>query len=189
VGARQEKYSETNPVVRLLLGRFFARLRLAVNAAGATTVLDAGCGEGELLRRGVLPAAVTPVCLDVCEESLLEVPRDARRVRGSVFRMPFDDAAFDLVLCLEVLEHLEDPAAALAELRRVARRAVVVSVPYEPWFQLGNLARGKYRRQWGNHPEHIHHWTPNTFRRFLGEGFAAVEVASSFPWIIANCRV
>jgi 2-polyprenyl-3-methyl-5-hydroxy-6-metoxy-1,4-benzoquinol methylase len=45
--------------------------------------------------------------------------------------LPFDDHAFDAVICAEVLEHLENPVAALAELRRVARKTLIVTVPNE----------------------------------------------------------
>jgi SAM-dependent methyltransferase len=38
---------------------------------------------------------------------------------GSVEELPIDDASFDLVLCLQVLEHAGDPARAVSELRRV----------------------------------------------------------------------
>ena len=54
------------------------------------------------------------------------------------------DGTFDLVLAIEVLEHVPDPAAALAELARVARRDLIVSVPREPIWRVANLARGKY---------------------------------------------
>ena len=68
--------------------------------------------------------------------------------------MPFEDDSFDLVLCLEVLEHVPEPGAALAELARVCCGRIVLSVPDEPWFRLGSLARGKYLRGLGDHPEH-----------------------------------
>ena len=130
---RQEKYSDKNPVVRLVIGRFFQRLGAVLAEIDPHSVLDAGCGEGEMLRRGVLPSAVRPVCLDLRPASLAEVGAE-RRVCGSVFALPFAGRSFDTVTCLEVLEHLDDPAAAVRELARVARRAIVVSVPLRALF-------------------------------------------------------
>ena len=47
----------------------------------------------------------------------------------SVYQLPFEDDAFQLVICLEVLEHLRDPEAALAELSRVSCSDLIVSGP------------------------------------------------------------
>ena len=104
-----------------------------------------------MLRRGVLPAAVRPVCLDLRPASLAEVDQP-HRVCASVLSLPFAARSFDTVTCLEVLEHLDDPAAAVRELARVARRAVVVSVPFEPYFRIGNVLRGKHLSPSGQSP-------------------------------------
>jgi SAM-dependent methyltransferase len=145
------------------------------------SLLDAGCGEGEMLRRGVLPAGVRAVLLD-------RNPDSAARVISSVDALPFASRSFDVVTCLEVLEHLDDPAQAVRELARVARHAVVVSVPYEPWFRLGNVLRGKHLRRLGNHPEHVQHWNRRSFGKFLGAAGPEVRLIEAFPWIIACCR-
>ena len=184
---RQEKYSDQNPVVSFVLGRFFRRLRTVLAELDPHSVLDAGSGEGEMLRRGVLPAAVRPVCLDLRPASLAEVAVP-HRVCASVLALPFAARSFDAVTCLEVLEHLDDPAAAVRELARVARRAVVVSVPLEPYFRIGNVLRGKHLGRLGNHPEHVQHWNLRTFPAFLSDSVAEVRTVEAFPWIIACCR-
>jgi ubiquinone/menaquinone biosynthesis C-methylase UbiE len=184
---RQEKYSDPNPVVGFVIRRFFLRMRATVAAIDPQSLLDAGCGEGEMLRRGVLRAAVRPVCLDLRLDSLAEVA-NPQRVCGSVLALPFASRSFDAVTCLEVLEHLDDPASAVRELARVARRAVVVSVPFEPYFRIGNVLRGKHLSRLGNHPEHVRHWNLRTFHAFLSGLVEEVRVVEAFPWIIASCR-
>jgi len=185
--SRQEKYADKNPVVSFVIGRFFERLRGVVCDLHPRTMLDAGCGEGELLRRGVLPEGLNPVCLDLLPASLADVGA-ASRVCGSVQALPFAARSFDVVTCLEVLEHLADPAVAVRELARVAGSAMVLSVPYEPYFRIGNVLRGKHLGGMGNHPEHVQHWNLRTFEEFLAGLVAEVRVVEAFPWIIACCR-
>lgn len=186
----QEKYHVNNPVVAFLIRRFFDRIAALLGAVGPQSVLDAGCGEGELLRRGVLGSGHT-VSLDRSLDALTEIRTHTpacRPVCGSVLQLPFARASFDAVVCLEVLEHLADPAAAVQELLRVARLAVVLSVPYEPYFRFGNLLRGKYLARLGNHPEHIQHWNLRRFRNLLSPTGCEVEVVEAFPWIVACVR-
>jgi hypothetical protein len=64
----------------------------------------------------------------------------------------------------------------------------VVSVPWEPWFRLGNLGRGKNVRRLGNDPEHVQWFTPRRLRRALAASFDEVRVVRAFPWIIAEAR-
>jgi hypothetical protein len=86
-----------------------------------------------------------------------------------------------------VLEHLDKPAAALAELSRVARKSMILSVPYEPYFRIGNVLRGKHLERWGDHPEHVQHWNFRTFRAFLQPTVAEVRLVNAVPWIVAVC--
>lgn len=188
---RQEKYRDPNPVVGFVIRRFFARIGGILEELAPRSALDAGCGEGELLRRGVLSPGVAAVSLDLRLQSLADLKAQnfpAAPVCGSVRALPFPDRSFDAVLCLEVLEHLDDPAEALRELARVARAAVVLSVPYEPYFRIGNVLRGKHLRGLGNHPEHVQHWNFRSFRSFLAPHVAEARLVEAFPWIIACCR-
>jgi SAM-dependent methyltransferase len=113
------------------------------------TVLDLGCGEGrhafEAFRRGADVVAVdwgrsevetTKRWLGAIAEAG-EVPEGARYevVRGDLTALPFPDGAADRVIASEVLEHIPDDAAALAEIARVLRpggRAAVTVPRYGP---------------------------------------------------------
>jgi SAM-dependent methyltransferase len=187
-----EKFRTGNPVVKRLIDRFYGRIGAIVRPLEAESLLDAGCGEGETLARlgQDLPRRVAAVDVDpaAAEFTAARIPMADVRT-GSIGELPYPDDSFDLVLCLEVLEHVEDPAAALADLARVARRDLIVSVPDEPWFRLGSLARGRYVRTLGNHPEHLNHLTPRSLRRLLSTQLEVVSLRRSLPWLIAHCRV
>lgn len=189
VSSNAAKHTTGNPVVRALLDRFHDAVRAEVAAIAPRRTLDVGCGEGFVLR--ALGGAVGEAHACDLSESAVAACRAAvpgvQAQVASATELPYEDDVFDVVICLEVLEHLDDPARAVRELARVSRGHLVLSVPWEPWFQLGNLARGKYLGRLGNHPEHVQRWGPAGFRRML-EGTAAVgpvRLVGSFPWTIA----
>ena len=178
-------------MVRLVIRRFFERIRSVIGEVDPHSLLDAGCGEGELLRRRVFSPRLSPVCLDRKLDSLADLRARTSQhalICASVEALPFAAGSFDAVICLEVLEHLDDPAAAVRELARVARKALILSVPYEPYFRLGNLARGKHLRHLGNFPEHVQHWNFRTFGTLLSSVLSEIRLIEAFPWIIACCR-
>ncbi len=96
----------------------------------AGSFLDAGCGDGRYLAAlaalGPLPERIVGV--DIAE-SILDTARRATAVAGlepellraNLERLPLADAEFDLVVSVQVLEHLLDPAAGLKELARVLK--------------------------------------------------------------------
>jgi len=61
-------------------------------------------------------------------------------------------------------------------------------VPWEPWFRLGNLGRGKNLGRFGNDPEHVQAFTPKRLVRALKRDFRDVTLHPCFPWLIAECR-
>ncbi len=99
------------------------------------SLLDVGCGEGYWL--GFL-ARKFGTRVDLRGYEYADNRAEATRQRfphldvrvGSVFDIPEDDNAFDVVTCLEVLEHLPDWRAGVSELLRVARKEVLLTIPY-----------------------------------------------------------
>lgn len=186
-----EKFQTGNPVVQRLIDRFYGRLEELVTPLAPGSLLDAGCGEGETLVRLDSAPHEGTTAIDLSEQAVRHV-RDrlpwVEAAVASIADLPFGDGSFDLVLCLEVLEHLPEPERALAELARVSRGDVIVSVPHEPWFRSGSLLRGKYVRGLGNHPEHVNHWNRRTLPALLESQFREVRLVGAFPWLIAHCR-
>jgi SAM-dependent methyltransferase len=149
---------------------YHARRRIVVDVVAGLPlppqprILDAGCGSGrnmvELSRFG------TVVGLEPSERGA-EVARDrgvGEVVVAGIDSMPFEAAGFDLITCLDVLEHIEDDRGALRELRRVARPGglLLATVPAYPWL-------------WSSHDElnkHCRRYTrPELLRRAVEAGW------------------
>jgi SAM-dependent methyltransferase len=148
---------------RRVLERTIARLELPSPAR----ILDAGCGSGrnmiDLARHG----EVTGIELSDASVAAARARKVGEVVQGSVLEMPFADDSFDLAVCLDVIEHLEDDRGALRELRRVLAPGgvLLVTVPAYQWL-------------WSGHDEINHH-----HRRYNRDTLLAV--ADDAGW---SCR-
>jgi SAM-dependent methyltransferase len=103
---------------------------------------------------------------------------------ASAYSLPYDDASFDCVCALEGLEHLERPQDALAQMTRVARRAMLLSVPREPIWRLSHLLAGRDVRAFGNTPGHVNHWSTRAFLGLVSGYGRVLSVSRPFPWTI-----
>ena len=183
VAISQVKYTDPNPLLRFANQRFFGAIDSLLEPLSVGTVLDAGCGEGVILDRlnGRIGEHVFGMDLDRARLSHGNPVMPSRSlVVGDIHQLPFATASFDLVLVLEVFEHVGDPQLALREAFRVGQRYLLASVPNEPWWRIGNMLRLKYLRQWGNTPEHIQHWNVWGFRRFIASLFSIVKLKTPF---------
>ncbi len=190
-----DKYASKNPVERRLVDGFLARLDELLTRSGAREAHEVGCGEGELTTRIAargLRVRGSDAFPDVIEEARrraaaadLAIDYVAKPVQALT---PAEDAA-ELIVCCEVLEHLEDPGGALEILAGLAQPWLIVSVPREPLWRALNMARLKYVAQLGNTPGHLNHWSRRSFLRFLSSRFEIVEAASPLPWTMALCTV
>ena len=94
------------------------------------SVLEVGCGEGALAAAMSGTATVT-ACDVVVRQSLRDRYPTVSFREALVEQLPFGDGEFDTVVCTHTLEHVRDIRRAIDELRRVARRRVIVVVPKE----------------------------------------------------------
>lgn len=112
-------------------------------------ILDAGCGSGRMLEDLVGYGRVAGLELDP-DAALVAASRGCGEVKqGSLERLPWEDQAFDLITCLDVLEHVPDDRGALAELRRVSKPGarLLLTVPaYQALWSLHDVANHHYRR-------------------------------------------
>jgi 2-polyprenyl-3-methyl-5-hydroxy-6-metoxy-1,4-benzoquinol methylase len=190
-GNTYDKYGSSNPVERKLMGGFFEALMSSLPDTAPETILEVGVGEGEVSDRlsARYPKA-TIVGIDLPDDEL-EAHWRARGLNGlcaDIVQLPFPSKSFDLVMGIEVLEHVPDPPAALAELARLSRSDIVLSVPREPIWRIANLARGKYIRDLGNTPGHVQHWSRKGFAEMVATQFDVVDVKSPFPWTMVSAR-
>jgi 2-polyprenyl-3-methyl-5-hydroxy-6-metoxy-1,4-benzoquinol methylase len=193
-GNTYDKYGSSNPVVRRLMTGFDSALDELWEQAAPESALDLGCGEGVLTERFAERLGAGRVVGVDLEDPKLRAEW-ARRARPNLeFRalagpdLPFGDGEFDIACAIEVLEHVPDPEHILAEMVRVARRHVLVSVPREPLWRALNMLRGSYVREWGNTPGHVNHWSKPTFLDFVNGHGQIAAVRSPFPWTMVLVR-
>lgn len=188
-GNSTDKYTSRNPLVRLMVARFLREIDAAVSAAGPRSILDVGCGEGFVTTRLARVASCPVIGVDLGDLRLREhwqrrAGASVSFQAGSAYDLPFADRSFECVCALEVLEHLERPLDAIEQLRRVATRALLVSVPREPLWRIVHLLAGRDIRHLGNTPGHINHWTSRAFVRLIGQFARVTLVSRPFPWTV-----
>jgi SAM-dependent methyltransferase len=145
-------------------------------------IIDVGCGVGAF----AAPLIAAGRDWHGCEV----VPEFVEAIRGrglaatvaSGSALPFEDGAFDIAIAIEVLEHIDDYEAFVAELARVARRGALVSVPNSgtipflaplgvvPWHLLES--------------SHVNFFTRSSLLGVLGRAFSRVEVIGYGPLLV-----
>ena len=147
-----------------------------------SSVIDVGCGDGaflEYLKKN--KKGIAAVGLDISEEGVrLAQTRGIDAAVGDATKpLPFPDKSFDYAVSSELLEHIPTTEFALREMGRVARRAVLVSIPnIALWKQRARLFfAGRFPKQWVSEPqEHVRFFSVRDFKELArAEGFAVKE--------------
>jgi ubiquinone/menaquinone biosynthesis C-methylase UbiE len=189
-----KKHQNQNPIQKALIDNFYKKLFNMLKPLKIKTILDVGCGEGftlkKLKEKGI---GENNEGIDYSKDAVEignRIYPHLKIKQGDVYNLNYKDDAFDLSICTEVLEHLNNPTKAVKEIMRVTSKYIVFSVPNEPFFIMANFLRGKYLKNFGNHPEHINHWTAKGFEKFLtSQGLKVVKSKHPFAWSLVLVRV
>lgn len=159
-----------------------AKVLGALRGLAPAELLDIGSGRGAFLWPLLDAFPWLPVtALDTLDFRVagIQAVRDGgietlTALHGDAASLPFDENQFDVVTMLEVLEHIPDTRAALAQVCRVARRFMLLSVPSKP----------------DNNPEHIHLFAAPQLEALLRQAGAARVSCEHVPGhIIAIARM
>jgi 2-polyprenyl-3-methyl-5-hydroxy-6-metoxy-1,4-benzoquinol methylase len=190
IGNVYDKYATPNPVARWMMRRFLAGVVELALSVRPRRVLEVGCGEGYLARE-LLAAGLEPDLFVASDISLARIAGDRPPVihlnEASVSGLPHAPVSFDLVVCCEVLEHVENPEEGLRELARVGK-SVLVSTPWEPLWRILNVLRGRYLRALGNTPGHVQHFSRRGLLQLARSELRVEAVRTPIPWTIVLGR-
>jgi SAM-dependent methyltransferase len=175
------------PALAAALAEFLRETQTAPDAR-TPRILDVGCGRGRTLRYlerefpgGAVPARLVGVDLDPrLPERLHRFEAWTALLADASLGLPFADGAFDAVVCEQVMEHMEDPAALVREAARVLRPGglFVAGVPTFP--PGAGFVRGLFahRHDDAHHGHgHVQTFSAPSFRRLVAAGpFDVVSV-------------
>jgi SAM-dependent methyltransferase len=163
---------------RAIIAGELARLPLAPGAR----ILDAGCGSGRTLLELERFGEVAGIELNPEAAAHAQECGDFDVRLGRLEELPWDSSSFDLITCLDVVEHVPDDVLALRELRRVSRPGgwLLVTVP-------------AYPALWSRHDEANHHHRRYSRRALataaVGAGWEVVRLTSFNSLLLAPAAI
>lgn len=183
-----DKYLKSNFIIQKLIKNFYWSIERIISEIEVNKILEVGCGPGfstqyltKILNDKDFQASEYK--LDLVKEAQKRNP-EIKIQQESIYELKRTTDSFDLIIALEVLEHLENPDLALKELRRVTSKYCLLSVPNEPLWRILNICRLKYLKNFGNTPGHIQHWPKDKFTHLLSKYFYVKKIKMPLPWII-----
>jgi SAM-dependent methyltransferase len=161
---------------QLIEAEHLARYWWAAALVPGKRVLDAGCGTAYgteiLAQAGAAEVLGVDLDADVVEAARPSAPENVMLEVGDVRKLPFEDGSFELAVCFEVIEHVEEPERVLDELRRVLGPdgLLLVSSPNRDVYPPGN-------------PHHKHEFLPDELADALSARFGQVRLVRQQDWL------
>jgi SAM-dependent methyltransferase len=164
----------------LVASEHLARYLWSAQLVRGRSVLDAGCGTGYGITALAHAGARRLVGVDISKEAVERASEsnadlDVEIRRDDIEALPFADREFDVVVCFEVIEHVEEPEAVLDELARVLAHdgILCISTPNRRVYPPGN-------------PYHLHEYEPQEFEEALAKRFSHVELHRQSAWLAST---
>jgi SAM-dependent methyltransferase len=162
------------------------RIPKLLNRLEFHSLLDVGGGEGFNAHQISMLFGAKVACADIslaaCRHSrdLFGIPSYALAADR---RLPFKDNSFDVVLCSEVIEHVNDPVQAIGELLRVSSKTVIITTQeyvsnrFERWLVVSQIDLTQFQNE-------KNFFIPDDFRRLLGPSVVLTEQmnVAGFVW-------
>jgi 2-polyprenyl-3-methyl-5-hydroxy-6-metoxy-1,4-benzoquinol methylase len=174
-----ERFDPATMRGEIIEAEHLARYRWASSLATGRRVLDAGCGTAYgsrlLAEAGASEVIGVDRASDVLDSARAKIPVAVVLEEGDVTALPYEDGRFDLIVCFEVIEHLDDPGRALDEFRRLLgpEGLLAVSSPNRDVYPPGN-------------PHHVHEYIPTELEQELSSRFAFVRLERQDTWITSG---
>ncbi len=191
------KNSSKNILVQSIMKRFYDSLWKLISMTNANEIHEVGCGEGYLtfmLAQSGIKVKASDLSYQIIEKAKNHISKMDEKLNinfkvASIYDLKSPIDSTELVICSEVLEHLEFPEQALRKLAELAKPYLLISVPREPLWRIVNMMRLKYLIDFGNTPGHIQHWSKKKFLKLISNnGIEVLKVLTPFLWIMVLCR-
>ncbi len=174
-------YAHPNPVIRYIENK---RLETAAGMIESTvsnySILDIGCEECPFFSR--LQKPIFKLGIDFLPEPLYSIKGRYPCIVADINHLPLKNGVFDVVVCLETLEHVADPEKSLKEIKRVASSHAVFSVPNDDlvvkFKRLLSPLKSVFLKglEEGRVPEHVQSWNKDTFIDLIKSAFKIKEI-------------
>ncbi len=188
VGTASNKYELKNPIARYLLANFKKAIADLLINIDPKSIIEIGCGEGYVTQILLEKTNAHILATDISEtilkqtQNTIQSPRIEFRATNIKDFIKREQA--ELIVCCEVLEHLENPEEGINIIKALTTEYALISVPREPLWRILNFSRGAYLTDWGNSPGHIQHWSQKEFIHLLEKYFEVLVIKSPIPWTI-----
>ena len=181
-----------NLTTRKITQQFVKTLLLEIKLLKPKIILDVGCGTGY----------ITNIISNELDSTVIGCDVDNKRIAFAhsnfgqeviicdITCLPFKNDSFDLIIASEILEHINCIDEALKEIKRIAQKDIIITVPNEPFFRIANFFRGKNLTRFGNPPDHVNHYTKKTLYQLLDRYFSNISIKTNgFLWILAKTNI